>query len=117
MGGRGAEEVEGAAFCYKADHGQGPVCQTLDVEQVHLQLQPRGKIGRQRQDQAKERVPGIIQRRLSVKTETPSSQLSDPHLLICCLSHMIPSLYSLPYNQNQKKSQDFSPFPTTIGES
>merc|ERR1712001_653504 len=71
--GRGAEEAEGETVLCKADHGEGPVRQTLDVEQVHLQLEPWGKIGR-RQDQAKERVSGIIQRRFSVK--------NDPHFLI-----------------------------------
>merc|ERR1712045_695078 len=53
--GGGAEEAEGATFCSEADHGQGPVRQTLDVEQVDLQLKPWGKICR-RQAQAKERV-------------------------------------------------------------
>merc|ERR1711990_1138642 len=53
--GGGAEEAEGATFRSEADHGQGPICQTLDVEQVDLQLKPWGKICR-RQAQAKERV-------------------------------------------------------------
>merc|ERR1711981_1010846 len=70
--GRGAQEAEGEIVLGKADHGEGPVRQTLDVEQVHLQLEPWGKIGR-RQDQAKERVSGIIQRRFFVK--------NDPHLI------------------------------------
>ena len=30
----GAEEAEGATVRGKAHHGQGPLCQTLDVEQV-----------------------------------------------------------------------------------
>merc|ERR1712158_263737 len=73
--GGGAEEAEGTTFCSEADHGQGPVRQTLDVEQVDLQLKPRGKVCR-RQAQAKERVSRIIQRRLSVICK------NGPHLLI-----------------------------------
>ena len=34
--GRGAEEAEGETVLCKADHGEGPVRQTLDVEQVDL---------------------------------------------------------------------------------
>merc|ERR1712088_1066424 len=73
--GGGAEEAEGATFRSKADHGQGPIRQTLDVEQVDLQLEPWSKVCR-RQDQAKERVSRIIQRRLSVICKNGS------HLLI-----------------------------------
>merc|ERR1712183_426921 len=62
-------EAEGETVLCKADHGEGPIRQTLDVEQVHLQLKPWGKVGR-RQDQAKECVSGIVQRRLSVKNHT-----------------------------------------------
>merc|ERR1712037_865505 len=67
--GRGAEEAEGETVLCKADHGEGPVRQTLDAEQVHLQLKPWGKVGR-RQDQAKECVSGIVERRLPVKKTT-----------------------------------------------
>merc|ERR1712037_53785 len=67
--GRGAEEAEGETVLCKADHGEGPIRQTLDVGQVHLQLEPWGKVGR-RQDQAKECVSGIVQRRLPVKKNT-----------------------------------------------
>merc|ERR1712213_216169 len=50
----GAEEAEGATVRGKAHHGQGPLCQTLDVEQVDLQLEPWSKAGRP-EEQAKKR--------------------------------------------------------------
>merc|ERR1711963_263564 len=48
------EEAEGATVRGKAHHGQGPLCQTLDVEQVDLQLEPWSKAGRP-EEQAKKR--------------------------------------------------------------
>merc|ERR1711936_440293 len=70
----GVEEIEGEALRRQADHGEGPLRQAVDAEQVDLQLKSWGETSRH-QNQTQECFSGVLQRRFPLKTTNDSIPL------------------------------------------
>merc|ERR1712107_101287 len=70
----GVEEVEGEALRRQVDHGEGPLRQAVDAEQVDLQLKSWGETSSS-QNQAPEYLSGVLQRRFPLKTTNDSIPL------------------------------------------